>query len=231
MKLPRTDTELALWLNNFSSSFAAYAAALGFDEAEVNSVRADAAMLNYLVGDLLPTYKAALQSRTSFKNLVVSGPAGAAAVALPLPPATGVAAAPVPPGIVPRLRNLIQRIQLAPGYTDEIGLDLGIVEPEGSAPPAPDAAPKPSVKARSTGPGTVQIDFSKEKFDGVVVESLRDGDDGWQPLGLDSYSPYIDDRPPKAAGKPETRQYRARYMLRDQPTGEWSDIVTTTYVP
>jgi hypothetical protein len=77
----------------------------------------------------------------------------------------------------------------------------------------------------------VRLDFSKEKFDGVLVESLRDGDDGWQSLGLDSYSPYIDDRPPKVAGKPETSQYRIRYMLRDQPTDEWSDIVTTTFVP
>ena len=76
----------------------------------------------------------------------------------------------------------------------------------------------------------MQRDFGKEKFDGVVVESLRDGDNGWQSLGLDSYSPYIDDRPPKVAGKPESRQYRVRYMLRDQPTGEWSDIVTTTFI-
>jgi len=49
--------------------------------------------------------------------------------------------------------------------------------------------------------------------------------------GLDNYTPYIDDRPPLAAGKPETRQYRARYILRDQATGEWSDIVTATFVP
>jgi hypothetical protein len=197
----------------------------------VNAVKADAAMLNYIVGDLLPTYKSALQSRTSFKNLVVSGPAGGGSVALPLPPATGTAPAVVPAGIVPRLRNLVQRIQLSPGYTEETGLDLGIAGTEGGGPSAPDSSPQPSLKARSTGPGTVQLDFSKEKFDGVLVEGLRDGDDGWQSLGLDSYSPYIDDRPPKVAGKPETRQYRVRYMMRDQATGEWSDIVTTTFVP
>jgi hypothetical protein len=231
MQLPRTDTELALWLTNFSTSFAAYAVTLGFTEADVNAVKADAAMLNYIVGDLIPTYKSALQSRTSFKNLVVLGQAGSVNVALPLPPTTGTAPAVVPAGIVQRLRNLIQRIQLAPGYTEEIGLDLGIDEPEGGGPPAPDSPAKPTVRARSTGPGRVQIDFSKEKFDGVLVESLRDGDGGWQTLGLDSYSPYIDDRPPKAAGKPETRQYRVRYILRDQATGDWSDIVTTTFIP
>jgi hypothetical protein len=231
MRLPRTDTELALWLTSFSHTFASYAAALGFTEADVNAVKADAAMLNYIVGDLLPNYKSALQSRTSFKNLVVSGPAGGVAVALPLPPAAGAAPAVVPAGIVPRLRNLIQRIQLSPGYSEAIGSDLGIDAPERGGPSAPDSSPQPSLKARSAGPGTVQVDFSKEKFDGVLVESLREGDDDWQSLGLDSYSPYIDDRPPKVSGKPETRQYRVRYMLRDQPTGEWSDIVTATFVP
>lgn len=68
MPIPRTDTDLVLWLTNFANSFAAHAAALGFTEADVNAVRADAAMVNYLFGDLLPTYKSALQSRTSYKN-------------------------------------------------------------------------------------------------------------------------------------------------------------------
>lgn len=70
MRLPRTDTELALWLTNFSTSFAVHAAALGFTEADVSAVNADAAMLNYAVGELLPTYKSAFQARTSFKNLL-----------------------------------------------------------------------------------------------------------------------------------------------------------------
>jgi hypothetical protein len=230
MPIPRTDTELALWLNNFSNSFAAHATALGFTEADVNSVKADAAMLNYLLGELLPTYKSALQSRTSYKNLVMAGPIGSVGGALPPPPATGPVPAVVPPGILPRLRNLAQRIQLAPGYNEVIGFDLGITGPEGG-PSAPAAQAKPTLKARSNGPGTVQVDFTKEKFDGVVIESRRASEEQWQSLGVDSYSPYIDDRAPTEAGKPEARQYRARYILRDQATGDWSDIVTATFVP
>jgi hypothetical protein len=230
MAIPRTDTELALWLTNFSTSFAAHATALGFAEAEVNSVKADAAMLNYLLGDLLPTYKSALQARTSYKNLVVAGPVGRPGGALPPSPSTGPAPAVVPPGILPRLRNLVQRIQLAPGYNEVVGLDLGITGPEGGS-TAPDAQARPTLKARSNGPGTVQVDFTKENFDGVVIESRRAGEEQWQTLGVDSYSPYIDERPPAGAGKPEARQYRARYILRDQATGEWSDIVTATFIP
>ena len=230
MAIPRTDTELALWLTNFSNTFAAHAPALGFTEADVSSVKADAAMVNFLLGDYIPTYKSALQARTSYKNLVMTGPIGVAGGALPPPPTTGPAPAVVPPGVLPRLRNLVQRIQLAPGYNEVIGRDLGITGPEGG-PSAPDTTARPVLKARSTGPGTVQVDFTKEKFDGVVVESRRAGEGEWQSLGVDSYSPYIDDRPPSQAGKPEVREYRARYILRDHATGEWSDIVTATFIP
>ncbi len=230
MAIPRTDTELALWLTNFSTSFGAHAAALGFAEADVNSVKADAAMLNFIVGDLLPTYKSALQARTSFKNMMVNGPGGASAVAVPAPPSTGTAPAPVAPGILARLRVLVQRIQLSPGYNAAVGIELGIAGPEGG-PAAPEAAPKPTLKARANGPGAVQVDFTKERYDGVLIESRRAGEEDWQSLGPDNYSPYIDERPPREGGRPEVRQYRARYLLRDQPTGEWSDIVTATFVP
>ena len=114
MAIPRTDAELALWLTNFSTSFEAHATGLGFTEAEVNSVKADAAMLNYLVGDFIPTYKSALQARTSYKNRIINSPAGGAVATLPAPPATGPAPAAVAPGILARLRVLVQRIQLAP---------------------------------------------------------------------------------------------------------------------
>jgi hypothetical protein len=231
MAIPRSDNELMVWLNNFSTAFASHAAALGFTEAEVNSVNADAAMVSYLVGESLPTYKSAFQVRSTYKNLIVSGPLGRPGGPPPSAPAVAAAPATVPPGILPRLRNLAQRIQLAPGYNETIGLALGITGAEGGGNSAPDSSPKPSLKARSNGPGTVQVDFSKEKFDGVFIESRRAGEDGWRSLGVDNYSPYIDDRPPLEAGKPEMREYRARYIMRDQATGEWSDIVTVTFVP
>ena len=230
MAIPRADAELALWLTNFSTSFEAHAAALGFGEAEVNSVKADAAMVNFLVGDFVPTYKSALQARNTHKNVMLTGPVGTAPLAVPPPPATGPVPAAVAPGIVARLRILVQRIQLAPNYTKAVGIELGIAGGEGG-PSAPATQPKPLLKARSTGPGAVQVDFTKERFDGVLIEGRRAGEEDWQSLGLDSYSPYIDDRPPLQAGRPEVRQYRARYMQRDQPTGEWSDIVTATFVP
>ncbi|MBV8855834.1 MAG: hypothetical protein JOZ02_02635 [Acidobacteria bacterium] len=231
MRLPRTDPELVLWLNNFAAAFATHAAALGFTTAEVDSVNAANAMVSFLVGDFLPTYKSALKAGTTYKDRVISGPVGPPATPPPPAPTTATPPAAVPPGILARLRTLVQRIQLSPAYTEEIGLALGITGTGDGGPSAPDSSPKPTLKARSNGPGVVQLDFSKEKFDGVFVESRRPGEDGWQSLGIDNYSPFIDDRPPLEAGKPERREYRVRYLLRDQATGEWSDIVTATFVP
>ncbi|MBV8858561.1 MAG: hypothetical protein JOZ02_16630 [Acidobacteria bacterium] len=231
MPIPRTDNELMVWLNNFSTGFAAHAAALGFTTAEVNAINADAAMVSFLIGDLVPTYKFALKACSTYKERIITGPLGSAGGPPPGTPTTAVAPATVPPGILARLRTLVQRIQLAPAYTEEIGIALGITGAQGGGPSAPVSTPKPTLKARSNGPGTLQVDFTKERFNGVLVESRRAGEEGWQQLGLVSYSPYLDGRPPLETGKPEVREFRARYILHDQATGEWSDIVTATFVP
>jgi hypothetical protein len=231
MPIPRTDNELMVWLNNFSSAFASHAAALGFTDADVNSVKADAAMLNYLVGDLVPTYKSALQARTSYKTLIMSGPSGATGGDPPPLPVTATPPAPVAPGIVPRLRLLVQRIQVAPGYTEAIGLDLGVAAGNGGAPDPSDASAKPTAKATALAGGQVQIDFSKGRFDGVLIEGRRAGEANWASLGTDNFSPFVDTRPPVEAGKPEVREYRLRYLRLDEPAGEWSDILSVSTKP
>lgn len=224
MPIPRTDNELMVWLNNFSTAFASHATSLGFTEADVSSVNADAAMLNFLVGDLVPTYKSALQARTSYKNLIVSGPVGSPGGGLPPAPVTAAAPATVPPGILPRLRQLVQRIQVAPGYTEAIGDNLGILGPPSPA-PIPSTLAKPAPRATALPGGEVGVSFTKGDFDGVLVEGRRAGETAWTTLGTDYFSPFADTRPPLEAGKPETREYRLRYLLRDEPVGEWSDIV------
>ena len=231
MPIPRSDTELMVWLNNFSTSFATHAAALGFTEAEADSVNADAAMLNYLIGDLLPTYKSALRARSTYKEFIISGQLGRPGGPPPSAPAVAAPPATVPPGILPRLRNLVQRIQLAPGYTEAIGRDLGIHGIEaGDSDPASDAA-KPHAKAHAIASNTVQIDFSKGRFHGVLIESRRTGESEWQTLATDNFSPYVDARPLLQAGKPEVREYRLRYVELDEPVGEWSDIISATARP
>ncbi|MBD0370056.1 MAG: hypothetical protein ICV60_04425 [Pyrinomonadaceae bacterium] len=86
MAFPKADPELVIWFKQFAQGFATHAPALGFTAAEVTSVENDAQMLDFLISDMLPTYKAALQSRTAYKTLIKDGPLGATAGQIPAAP-------------------------------------------------------------------------------------------------------------------------------------------------
>lgn len=230
MAIPRSEPELLIWLKNFAQAFSTHGPALGFTAAEVAAVQADAAMLDYLVADLIPRHKSALDARYSYKNLIKNGPAGSPGGDPPPDPPKGTAPATVAPGVMPRLRQLVQRIRYAPGYTKDIGDELGMTGDDGGNVVDPDTA-KPTAKATVLTGSQVRIEFDKRRFDGVWIESRRKGDADWTPLGVDLFSPYMDTRPPAQAGTPEVREYRLRYYDKDAPVGEWSDIISVTTTP
>lgn len=92
-------------------------------------------------------------------------------------------------------------------------------------------APKPGLTASDTSGGVVELAFSKSKSDGVNLYSQRDGEAGFVFLARDTSSPYVDNRPLLAAGKPEVRRYKTIYVLNDQEIGQFSDEVTVTCRP
>ena len=231
MGFPRTDPELVIWLNNFANVFETHAETLGFTKADVTALRNDAAMLNYLVGEVLPTYKAAVQSRTAYKNLIKDGPVSETGGAPPPTPAVGAAPTLVAPGIVPRLRTLIQRIQLSPAYNQSIGLELGITSPDDGGGTS-FASAKPTATAAALPGSQVRIEFVKAGFTGVLIESRRTAaEEGWALLATDNFSPYLDTRPPATPGRAEVREYRLRYLDRDDPVGDYSDIISASTTP
>lgn len=65
---------------------------------------------------------------------------------------------------------------------------------------------------------------------GRNIESRRGGGT-WAFLAIDTESPYLDDRPPLAAGQPEVREYRMRYWDKGTPNGEWTDMAKITVAP
>ena len=126
--------------------------------------------------------------------------------------------------------SLIQRIQLSPAYNPALGLELGIVAPDGGT-GAPTAPPKPTTKAVALPNSQVRLDFVKGGFTGVLIEARRAGEDAWAPLGTDNFSPYVDTRPPLTPGRAEVREYRLRYLERDEPVGDYSDIISASTTP
>jgi len=63
------------------------------------------------------------------------------------------------------------------------------------------------------------------------VTRRRDGDGDFVFLARDTSSPYVDNRAPLMAGKPENRQYKAIYVQADGKIGQASDIVTLVCLP
>jgi hypothetical protein len=87
------------------------------------------------------------------------------------------------------------------------------------------------VKAKVLPHGVVEIGWSKGKADGVNIYSQRGDDADFVFLARDTASPYVDNRPLLASGKPEQRQYKAICVSDDQEVGQFSDEVVVTARP
>lgn len=227
--LPSTESEQIKWFNNFLAKLTVHAATLGISAAELATVKADVEFLTFLQQDLLPAYRAKAQEITSYKDLIKDGPLGSPGGTLPAVPTLPTAPTVVPPGVLPRLSGLVQRIKNALGYNQAIGADLGIL----SAAPRSLALDdlKPTFTATALPGSQVRLDWVKGRLDGVRVESRRDGEPDWLRLDDDRYSPYTDTRPPLKPGQSEIRSYRLRYLKKDDPIGAFSDTVTVLLVP
>lgn len=227
MPFPSKDADLVIWLNQFARAFDKHAAALGFTRAEVISIANDAAMFAYLVNVELPAYEMALAMRTTYMNLIKDGETEESNQAMPSPPPATIPPVAVEPGILPRLRRMVQRIQALPSYSDELGEEFGFLHGTRELRPEAEIA-KPSGRAIGQPDSEVRVEFTKSAFDGVLIESRRTGQDEWRRLAIDNFSPYVDSRPLFKSGRPEVREYRMRFLMRDEPVGEWSDILVAT---
>ncbi|GGH57086.1 hypothetical protein HNQ91_000139 [Filimonas zeae] len=123
------------------------------------------------------------------------------------------------------LRKCIARIKTHPAYTEEIGRDLGIIGPSQTL----DLSKvKPELRL-TVYPGYVSIAFNKQGLEGVVIYSRIKGTLGWEKLGTDFASPFLDRRPLVEATTPEYREYMAMYTNLRETIGQQSDIVTTVF--
>lgn len=225
--LPIGDSELVVWFGNFQSKLSGYASTLGVAASEVSAVGADYDQFVYTVNQV-EVFKIKTRERVAYKDTLKDGPLGAPAAPAPALPTFGAEPAPVPPGIVPRLRALVQRIKNHPNFSEAMGRDLGILAP---APPPP-GVPKPTVRnARPLPMGQIEVVYSKGKFTGVLIESRRAGENAWSRLDKSFRSPFTDERALLTANQPELRDYRLRYLDGDQPAGDYSDVVTVTASP
>ena len=213
------------WLNNLSQKFPGYAVRLGLAPAHVDACVASCNYLVYVLSQWLTATRVFGPACTEAVDLLMNGSGPAPS---PLPtftaPALPDGVAPVPPGVLPRLFDLVQQAKDSPNYTPDIGKDLGIEPHEG--PSQTDAAhshPSPTVKYQLLAGETcqqVQFNFVKHGHQGVILECQR-GTGPNEFVGIGTETPYVDERPLLVPGQPEIRTYRLRFWDKGTPNGEW----------
>ncbi len=227
--IPAIENERIAWSINFEAKFSDFAAGLGFAPGEVTSLLAASATMRF--GILVGQGGAAFSKTcTAYKNGMLGG-VGENMQTPTVPVFTPVADPPafVDAGVVERLSKAMNRAKLSAGYTKAIGEALMIENTATDSGIPTDAKPTGSTTAM-TG-SIVRIDWTKGKFDGVFIDSQRGDETVWTRIGFDMRSPYEDERPPLAAGKPEERRYRLRYFIDNKEVGNWSDVIVVITLP
>ena len=143
----------------------------------------------------------------------------------PLPPSIFE---PLLPGAMSRIRDFLQSIKRKQAWSTSIESDFRItpitVEID------VDTA-KPEGSAKGMAGADVVLSWVRGPFDGVVIEWQLDGATAWNSLGTINGSKYTHKAPLALPGKPEGRHYRLRFVLDNNPVGEWSNGLSVTVRP
>lgn len=231
---PRLIADQAEWHGNLATKLPGYAALLSLSAAEVDSTVADNLILAYALGEWIVSVREFAPSCTSSLETLSSG-TGSVNYAFPThqvpePPTLPNGITGVKPGALDRTFKLAQLVKARAGYTEAIGLDLGIV---GSVAPEPPASATPRIKVvEELGDDChcAKVSFYKDGHQGIILETRRGGG-AWEPLGIITKSPYMDERELLVPTQAEVREYRARFWDDGKGTSDWCDVARVTISP
>ena len=223
---PRLLSDQPEWHFNYADQLDAQGEALGLVPAEVAASSNDSRQLGYALGVWLTKVRefgpGATGELETLRYGVGPGPFVLPSFTAPTPPP---ALTPVAPGALYRIFDYVQTIKRASGYTEGIGLLLGIVGQEDAA---EHSAPEIFLKAeQGTGCQCVKVRFKKFGHYAIALYSRRGGG-AWELLGIDVESPYLDERALLIAAQPEIRDYRARFWDSGSESGDWTDVASIT---
>ena len=218
---PTNRIDRAAWFANFAKVFSQVGPDLGFAQAEIDSVNADNEMIQFLARNIFQT-KVYLEAVRAFEKHITAERVGDTAATFPSIPSFVVPAVP-PTGIYQRLNRLVDRIRVAPTYTDETGALLGILRSRREEVNVRDSAPQ--LKVRAMPGNAVQISFVRGKTDGIELRVRVDKDPEWRDAGRFFRSPAIINIPDND-GLPRAVQVMARYLDGNDAVGQNSNVVS-----
>lgn len=220
---PRAD-----WYANFSAQFATVAILLGFTASDVTNVENDNLMMQFLVS-ARDQMQAVLDAARGYRKSITETAIGSPNPVWPDQFAGGPPLPQVPAGLFERLDNLVKRIRLSAGYTEEIGLLLGIVPAKSPETDPSEMQPDPKL---SVEPGNVLIvEFTKGKADGIELQMMLDNSGNWENAGKYPKSPVTINVPQSVQALPRAVQIRARYLVGNNAVGQYSEIDTISTIP
>jgi hypothetical protein len=195
--IPDADAQFDSWEENFVTKLATHAAALGYTAAEVDAIVAE-------ITGHRGKYTTAQAAKAAAKSAVDDARATRKTTEKDI-------------------RTFVKNLKTRPGYTTGIGNDLGVIGPNETV---DWDTVKPTLKAVLDG-DRIRIDWNKGQADGVIIFSKRLNFDGqFNPIGIDLEPPFYDDRDNANQGQPETREYYAIYLVKDQQRGLRSDTIS-----
>ena len=224
---PKIEADRVIWLSNFVTKVQIHATVLALNPAELALTLTDVNYYNWILQTWYPAIQQSAIEATAFKGIMGFGPATPLCT-LPIhAPMTAPTPAPEP-GVLTRLYNLVARIKIGTGYTDSIGLDLGIV---GGVDATEHLTPEYTVMTER-GPLIEQVNISyiKYRHDGISIDSRRNNGT-WAFLAISMVKPYLDIRPLLDPLAPEIREYRVRWFDKGEANGEHSAVQRVTVGP
>jgi hypothetical protein len=226
--LPRSEPGKREWLENLAVTLPRYTGELELPDAANVVARVARHAKNFgLVLDGAEAYDKYSSALVALKVLMRdSDKTGGAELALPKPPEALVFETPVVAGIFEDTSRIVSDIKRSKKYNEAIGKELRILplpEPGGGG---GEEQPRPVI-AVELQTGRPNILWRKGRFDGIKIHVDR-GSGKFEFLAIDTHPDYLDTYPLPELGKSEIWRYMAIYMKKDEPIGDWSEIVQVT---
>jgi hypothetical protein len=123
-----------------------------------------------------------------------------------------------------KLRRSIAQIKVAPGWTQMLGQEMGVM---GSSKPQTGLSDYQPSLSVSVVAGKVQIKFARRSVDGLNIYSRKQGEGAFRLLSRATKSPFTDPTPLTTAtsNTTEIREYQALGVCDDKEVGRPSHVV------
>lgn len=228
MPFPKKDAEVDSILQIWADRLKNHAVRYGLTDELTEQVETDSLVFhhNIVCAALLENDRAEFYA---YKHKCANGDTNGAfsdfpAINLPAPPAPPV---PAKPGIIPRNTEIYNFLKNHPNRTEESLADLGITT--ANRVPIPPENLKPNISGKPIADDRIELSFNKQNQSAIRFQ-MRRGSGEWNSVGDPTSSPFID-ASASLDGKPEKREYRAIYINKNEPAGQYSDIITVYTTP